>query len=582
MHYNLAIIAIGSYGMLRRLIVALAVVCLAQGLLAQVPAQPQGNSAKTQKPPGNCTVSGRVISAADGVPLRSARVGLIQASERRHPLVYATTTDNEGHFEIKQIESGRYNFYASHIGYLEQQYQSKGSADDEGAVLSLTSGQEVNDAMFRLVRAGVITGKVVDDTGEPMMNVNVSVLHKPSDEEREEEGPLGKKLEMTAVSTVVTDDRGEYRIYGLKPGEYFVKAVETSESGMMFGPMQDSSDETVLRELGSQFAPVFYPGVLQMDQAQAVTLSAGEEAQADLPMRRIKMVEVAGRVIGPDGTSTARAYVSLSLAGVEDWGGSLSSGTDSKGEFSIKGVAPGSYYIRAGVRDKDKYYNARQKIEVGEAKVEGIVLSLAGGATIHGRVRTASGAPPPTGRMWVHLRPVADEVGSSFPSVEVSKESSFEIDGVADGSYVFAVNGLEPGWFVKSAHLGNDDVFQDGVQVEGGAAKGNLDIVVSSDGAQIEGTVTDSDNSQPLVGVQVKAMVDPPNDYNYGRFRATTTDQNGHFVLKDIPPGKYKVSAKMPSAGGSAPAIKSDPVALILGEREHRALDIKLKIPESQ
>ena len=87
--------------------------------------------------------------------------------------------------------------YASHIGYLEQQYQSKGSADDEGAVLSLTSEQEVNDAMFRLVRAGVITGKVVDDTGEPMMNVNVSVLHKPSDEEREQEGPLGKKLEMT-------------------------------------------------------------------------------------------------------------------------------------------------------------------------------------------------------------------------------------------------------------------------------------------------------------------------------------------------------------------------------------------------
>ena len=246
-------------------------------------------------------------------------------------------------------------------------------------------------------------------------------------------------------------------------------------------------------------------------------------------------------------------------------------------------MAPGSYYIRAGVRDKDKYYNARQKIEVGEAKVEGIVLSLAGGATIHGRVRTASGAPPPSGRMMVRLRPVADEVGSSSPVlIEVSKESSFELNGVADGGYALTIYGLEQGWFVMSAHLGSEDALQNGVQVESGAAKGNLDIVISSDGAQLEGTVTDSDKGQPLTGVQVKAMVDPPNDYNYGRFRATTTDQNGHFVLKDIPPGKYKVSAKMPSAGGSAPAIKSDPVALILGEREHRALDIKLKIPESQ
>jgi protocatechuate 3,4-dioxygenase beta subunit len=568
--------------MLRRLIVALAVTFLAQPLVGQVPAQPPGNSAKTQKPPGNCTVSGRVTGAADGMPLRSARVGLIQANERRHPLVYATTTNNEGHFEIKQIESGRYEFFASHIGYLEQHYQAKGADADSGAVLSLTSGQEVNDAVFRLVRAGVITGKVVDDTGEPMMNVSVSVLHKPSDEEREKEGPRAKKLEMTSVSTVATDDRGEYRIYGLKPGEYFVKAVETGEGAMFFGQMQEESDEIVLRELGSQFAPVFYPGVLQMDQAQAVTLSVGEEAQADLAMRRVKMVEVAGRVIGPDGAPAIRAYVRLSQPGVEDWGGELGGGTDSKGEFSIKSVAPGSYYITAGMRDKDKFYNTRQKIDVAEAKVEGLVLSLGGGATIHGRVRTASGAPPPVGRMMIRLQPSAEEGDSTSAGGELSKDSSFEINAVADGGYALAVYGLEPGWFVKSAHLGNDDALQIGVQVENGVAKDNLDIVISSDGAQIEGTVTDSDKSQPLTGVQVKARVDPPSDYNYSRFRTTTTDQNGHFVLKDVPPGKYKVSAKMPSSGGSTPAIKSEPVAINLDERERRALDIKLKVPESE
>jgi protocatechuate 3,4-dioxygenase beta subunit len=581
-HYNLAIIAIGSYGMLRRLIVALAVTFLVQVLVAQAPGQAPANSAKTQKPPGNCTVRGRVVGAADGAPLRSARVGLIQANERRHPLVYATTTDNEGHFEIKQIESGRYNFYASHIGYLEQQYQSKGSGDDDGAVLSLVSGQEVNDAMFRLVRAGVITGRVVDDTGEPMMNVNVSVLHKPSDEEREQEGPRGKKLEMTSVSTVVSDDRGEYRIYGLKPGEYFVKAVETGEGAMFFGQMQEGSDEIVLRELGSQYAPVFYPGVLQMDQAQAVTLSAGEETQADLPMRRMRMVEVAGRVIGPDGAPAVRAYVRLSQPGVEDWGGELGGGADNKGEFSIKGVAPGSYYVSAGMRDKEKFYSTRQKIDVGEARIEGMVLSLGGGATIHGRVRTASGAPPPAGRIMIRLQPAAEEGEFISPYVEVSKESSFEINAVADGGYALTVYGLEQGWFVKSAHLGNEDVLQNGVQVEGGAAKGSLDIVVSADGAQIEGTVTDSDKSQPLAGVQVKARVDPPSDYNFSRFRATTSDQNGHYVLKDVPPGKYKVTAKIASTGPGSTPVKSDPVAMSVGEREHRGLDIKLKVPESQ
>src|SRR5271167_1244046 len=181
--------------MLRGLIVA-----CAQASFAQVGAPSPDHPAKPKKLPGNCTVSGRVVSAAEGSPLRSARVGLIQANERRHSLVYATTTDNDGRFEIKQIEAGRYEFFASHSGYLEQQYQSKGVGDEEGAMLSLISGQAVNDALFRLVRAGVITGRVVDDAGEPLVNVNVSVFQKPTDEEREDEGPRSRKVVMTEVS----------------------------------------------------------------------------------------------------------------------------------------------------------------------------------------------------------------------------------------------------------------------------------------------------------------------------------------------------------------------------------------------
>jgi uncharacterized surface anchored protein len=135
---------------------------------------------------------------------------------------------------------------------------------------------------------------------------------------------------------------------------------------------------------------------------------------------------------------------------------------------------------------------------------------------------------------------------------------------------------------VKSAHLGNEDAFEKGVQVEDGAAKGNLEIVVSNEGAQIEGTVTDSEKNQSFAGAQVKVRLDPETDFNHLRSRQAATDQNGHFVLKDMPPGKYKVSAKLPSSGDSTSAIKSDPVTINLDEREHRALDIKLKVPESQ
>jgi len=95
--------------MLRRLIVGFAWMVLTAISLAQAPVKPPGGPDKTKEPPGNCVVSGRVVGAADGAPLCSARVGLVQQNVARHPLVYATTTGEQGHFEIKQAEAGRYD-----------------------------------------------------------------------------------------------------------------------------------------------------------------------------------------------------------------------------------------------------------------------------------------------------------------------------------------------------------------------------------------------------------------------------------------------------------------------------------------
>ena len=91
--------------MFRRLSLALLIVAMTGSSLAQTSTKPAGDPNAAKRSPGNCTVRGRVVGAADGAPLRSARVGLIQANEHEHPLVYATATDNEGYFEMKQIEA---------------------------------------------------------------------------------------------------------------------------------------------------------------------------------------------------------------------------------------------------------------------------------------------------------------------------------------------------------------------------------------------------------------------------------------------------------------------------------------------
>ena len=106
-------------------------------------------------------------------------------------------------------------------------------------MLSLISGQEITDVLFRLVRAGVITGKVVDDTGEPMIGVNVTVLHKPSEEEREDAGPRAKKVEMTIAS--VGHDRRSRR----------VSHPRTQARGILLKAIEDDLDPF----MGQQAAP---------------------------------------------------------------------------------------------------------------------------------------------------------------------------------------------------------------------------------------------------------------------------------------------------------------------------------------
>ena len=156
--------------------------------LGQSPASPDSHPAEKQ--PAPCTVAGQVVRAADGLPLKSARVGLVEKKEQRPPHVFAIYTDNDGRFQIAQVPAGRYLFSVSHAGYISQQFQAK-RAGEPGAELALSPGQEVTDILFRLIRAAVITGRIVDPNGEPMVGVSVTVLRKPDADERG--GSLGRE-----------------------------------------------------------------------------------------------------------------------------------------------------------------------------------------------------------------------------------------------------------------------------------------------------------------------------------------------------------------------------------------------------
>jgi protocatechuate 3,4-dioxygenase beta subunit len=537
-------------------------------LLVQSPASA---SKPADKGPPPCIISGRVVTAAEGTPLASSRVALIPEHERRESQVYAAVSDSSGQFKISDVPAGRYRFLATHTGYVDQHYQATGG--DTGAILALQAGQEVKDVLFRMTLAAVFTGRINDEDGDPMALMQVVALRRPTDEETDDQDDSRSTgQELLPAGIAQSDDRGQYRIFGLKAGEYYIRAVDDYE------PMNHviiGSEWEVRRALGSQYAPVYYPGVTQIGQAKLLVLSPGEEAQVDFVLRRIKMVQISGRVIGADGKPATDAYLYLEELPPGDYG--VSTETDSKGEFRMKGVAPGSYLLHAQQHSSEEAnYHASQKIEVGSDNIDSIMLALGRGVNFLGRLDVSGSGTIRFERMSISLTSHGD--GTAGAWARVKKDGTFQLLDVPDGTFSFDMNGLEEGWYVKSVRVGTTDLLANGLEVEKGEVVGTIQVVVSNGGSELVGLVTQDD--KPMVGARVRITPDPETRYNHLRTRSANTDQSGHFSFIGIAPGQYHVIAKASGPAREDDAA-SDPKSASVAEHDHKTIELTVASPQT-
>jgi protocatechuate 3,4-dioxygenase beta subunit len=558
---------------MRRFLSAPAVIVVTLNLLAQtspLPGIPEGH------PASSCIVGGRVVKAAEGSPLKSARVSLVPEHSEFKRQIYATTSDSDGHFLLKDVVPGRYQFFATRAGFVNQQYQAKGN--DDGAVLSLKPGETVSDVLFRMTVSGVVTGRVTNEDGEAMIRVQVVALRGPSEDEIEDEASFtSRKRDLRAVSSAQTDDRGQYRIFGLKPGEYYIKVTDSFEPDRNI-----AVDEGywVQQFLGSEYAPVYFPDVAQASQAQVVSVKAGSEVQADVLMQRIKTVEIAGHVIGRDGPAK-NTWVLLAQHGMDDSGIDRQDTTDEKGTFRLKGVPPGSYVIAAYQRDEGEgVYEPRgqEKVEVSGENIDSLTISLGGGTNVQGRVTVAGGGSPTLDRIGIGFSGI-DEDEQLGAQGRVKKDGTFEIRSVNDGNYAISVWGLESNWYVKSVRLGGDEILEKGLQLEKGGSGGRLEVVVSSASAQLDGSVIDHYGA--VIGAHVRVSPEPETPYNRSRSHSVRTDQSGHFSLTGLAPGTYRLLAKYPASPGSS-TLRSDPQIVTLSEHDHKAVQLTIVKPQAE
>jgi hypothetical protein len=452
------------------------------------------------------TVSGKVVNSVTGEAVKKAVVTL-RSANGESPFVAGS--DQSGKFVFDNVPPATYIASAQAEGY-----SNTGSS---GKPIAVAAGQAVEDVQVRIPPLAAISGKVLDEDGQPMAGVMVSASRYTSTN-------LGKSLMMG--STAQTDDRGEYRIFGIQPGRYLLVAIAHG------GPRaeQGANVHSTVPEEG--YEPVYYPGVTDLSQAPLQELQPGAEWAADFKLRHLPVYHIRGHVTGLTtrgrGNSVfawrcEQEQLSMPLTAGAQLGARLA---DSR--FDISGVVSGTYCVRV--------QGLIQTVTVKDADVDGLEWTLAPSFTVSGAL-TIEGTPP--------VLPPQLNIGLISVSAQesaqgaVKSDGSFQIENIYPGAYSIQAP-QAPSLYVKSILYGSQDVTNGLIPaVQPGAA---LIITMGADPGEIDITVQPGNAD---AGVPVLIGVFPEDAYaaRLDMQRLAPSSAGGALTLANIAPGIYKVFA---------------------------------------
>ncbi len=474
-----------------------------------------------------CIIEGKVTSAVDGMPLKKAAVTLMaqpQPGATIRPV--ATITDADGKFLFKDVEPARYTINIVRNGYARQNYGQR-VPNGPGTTLTLAPGQHLKDINVRLVPGAAINGRIVDEDNDPVAGAQVRTLRW---------GFLQGKRQLLPGGFATTDDRGQYRIFGITPGRYYVSATYQGPNSMMFMGSDGSSKDSE-----EAYAPTYYPGVFDASQATAVDLKGGDDISGIVfRLARVHAVRVSGTVRDTDGQPARTVMLQLypRATGLMSTMPNMRS-TDDKGNFSVAGVMPGSYVIIVrGMMDQQQLFG-RADIDVGTNALDNVVIQVSPGVELEAEVHLDGPVDLTKGTARLFLSPEEMMLPIGGNSVQVKEAGTVTFSKVYDGNYFVRGGPFPDDAYLSKAVFDEKDVTTEAIKIRGG---GKLEVTISASGAHVEGSVFDKDH-QPYTGAQVVLVPEESKRSRQELFRTGTTDQYGHFVLRGIPPGTYKLFA---------------------------------------
>lgn len=465
-------------------------------------------------------IRGRVLNAATGEPVKRANVTLTPLTAASGPpRPFTTITDADGRFVMVELAPGVYNLAADKAGFVRI------ASNRLPAPLSLGAGEEKKDVEIKLQPHGVATGRVLDEYGEPIANVQVMMMRYSYSQGKRQLQPLGSNN---------TNDLGEYRLFGLAPGRYYLSATYRTQN---FMAAVDRSPRANEPEDG--YAPTYFPGTLDSNSATPIEIVSGRTvAGMDITLLKTRTVRVHGRITN---VPQNRVMVSLQKRGrsfmmMDRYMATTSSPS---GEFEIRGVIPGSYLLSAQFNDGEQQLSGHLPVEVGTTNVEGLELALSPGQDVSGSIQVVGeGSALRVSGIQVFLE--SKDLMEGGRNAAAKEDGGFQLRGVPAGSYTVRAMGGGP-FYVKAVYAGDEEAKDAEVQVLPGVPT-TLKIVMSTAVGTITG-VARNESGQTLPGAQVVLVPEPSKRQAMSNFRTSPAGPNGQFRMTGVPPGTYTLIA---------------------------------------
>jgi protocatechuate 3,4-dioxygenase beta subunit len=502
-------------------------------------------SASAQKE-APATVAGRVTNGDHGVAGVVVTLTASDAPARSRATV-RTKTDAEGRYRITNVPPGRYQAMPFAPAYV---VEGMAETYPPGKTLTLSAGDVAEDVDFRIERGGVITGRIADAEGNPLIGQQVTIMTADANPN------TGRRIVGVGPTadprSHMTDDRGIYRIYGLPAGRYYVSAgSDTGNGAVSYGR----------RKL---YRRTFYPEATDESQAQVVEVSAGGEAgNVDIRLGSpLKTYKASGRFVdaatGQPVPNVIFGYGTVDPAThriATSYGGAA---TDANGEFVSEGLTPGHYAVfvfprtslpqaSAGANAND-FYSDLTYFDVVDSDVTGIVVTLKHGSTLDG-VLTVEGSNDRAtvaliaSQLQIYAYYVRNTSAEMMPNITPSPVAP-------DGS--FHLSGLRPGTLRVMASSSNVTLLRvelnganvtDGLEVSEGAQISGLRVVVAYGNAVIHGQVNYLNGTLPQ-DARPYAIARRTGDPSTGT-RAYEVDARGRFSIEGVAAGEYDVTVQV-------------------------------------